>query len=414
MRTVRTVIVGAGQAGLAMSRELTCKGVDHLVLERGTIANAWRADRWDSLRLLTPNWANYLPGEPYPTDDPDGYMSVGELVSRFTSYADQIAAPIQLATRVERVRRCETGYHLETSQGPIRCKCLVVATGACAHPIVPPLAQEIPKQVVQVTPLSYKRPDGLPDGGVLIVGASATGVQLAREIQRSGRQVTLAVGGHTRLPRNYRNYDIEWWLHATGLMDERANAIEDLERARRLPSPQLIGGSDPVDLNALQDLGVTIVGRLSTIRNGDALFSGGLAHVCASADLKMNRFLDLVDSWIDDWSLATGLPSANRPEPTRIAKSPSLKQSLTDGSIRTLVWATGYRPDFSWLSLPVFDRRGRLQHSGGVIDAPGLYVLGLPILRRRQSHQISGVGYDAAELALHLRSYLDGGGRLAA
>lgn len=414
MKHVTCVIIGAGQAGLAMSHALASRGIDHLVLDRGRVANAWRSDRWDSLRLLTPNWANTLPGASAPSSDPNGFMSVAELVAGFEAYARQIRAPIQEQTEVLRTERHETGYCLETNQGPLASKTVVLATGACAHPFVPSIAGDVPGVIHQATPSTYKRPIDLPEGGTLVVGASATGVQLAREIQLSGRQVTLAVGGHMRLPRSYRGYDIEWWLHAIGAMDERFDTIDDLERVRRLPSPQLIGGPEPVDLNALQEIGVEVVGRLTTIRNGQALFSGGLANVCALADLKMQRLLSSIDDWVADWGLEDTLPEPDRPEPTRLPNQPRLSLDLVDGPIRSVFWATGYRPDFSYLGVDAFDRRGRLRHHGGIVDAPGLYALGLPFLRRRQSHLIAGVGYDAADLSAHLQGYLDGRASIAA
>ncbi|MEM8796177.1 MAG: NAD(P)-binding domain-containing protein [Pseudomonadota bacterium] len=414
MKKTTAIIIGGGQAGLSMSRELSRLNIDHSVLERGQIANAWRKDRWDSLRLLTPNWANTLSGADDLNHDPDGYMTVSELVASFDDYAQRINAPVQTETDVSRVSRDGLNYRLETNQGPMECRALVLATGAFVNPSVPGLANELPKTIVQVTPDRYKRPEDLPDGGVLIVGASATGVQLAREIQLSGRRVTLAVGDHIRLPRTYRGQDIEWWLHALGVMDERFDTVEDLERARRLPSPQLIGGSDPVDLNALQDLGIEIVGRLSAIRNDEALFSGGLANRCVSADLKMDRLLKMIDEWVDDWGLSSQIPAPDRPAFTRLPECPRLSLDLSRGEIRTLVWATGFRPDFSFLDLPVFDRRKRLLHNGGILHAPGLYVLGMPFQRSRQSHQISGVGIDATELATHLNTYLSGARTLAA
>jgi putative flavoprotein involved in K+ transport len=217
----------------------------------------------------------------------------------------------------------------------------------------------------------------------------------------------LAVGNHTRLPRSYRGRDIEWWLNATGLHDVTFDEIDDLDRARQTPSGQLIGSHEKVDLNGLQDLGIEVVGRLADIRDGQALFSGGLANAIASADLKMNRLLNSIDEWIVAQGLETEMPAPEVFVQTRVPTVPRLKRSLTDGTIRTVVWATGYSPDFSWLDLPVFDRRGRLRHYGGVVDAPGLYVMGLPFMRRRKSQQILGAGDDAADLAGHLVSKLD-------
>lgn len=414
MQSVKTVIIGAGQAGLAMSRELTHRGVDHLILERGGVANAWRKDRWDSLRLLTPNWANGLPGASYTGADANGHMPVSELVERLDDYARVIDAPVRCNTEVRRVTRPDAGFQLETNRGPIGCRALVLATGACARPHVPALSAAIPGKLFQITPSAYKRPGDLPEGGVLVVGASASGVQLAREIQLSGRSTTLAVSWHTRLPRSYRGRDIEWWLDVLGLLDERFDEVDDLERARRIPSPQLIGGPEPVDLNALQDRGVGIAGRLMDFRDGAALFSGGLANACASSDLKMHRLLDAIDDWVAERGLGDELPPPERLEPTRVPEAPALSRSLTDGRIRSIVWATGYRPDFSWLDMPVFDARGRLRHNGGVVDAPGLYAMGLTFMRRRKSHQISGVGDDARDLSAHLQAYLDGRADIAA
>lgn len=407
MKSLAAVIVGAGQAGLVMSRALSRRGVEHLVLEKGVVANAWRAERWDSLRLLTPNWASALPGAPYLATDPNGFMRAQELADRFDAYAAEIAAPIQTETRVRRATATPDGFLLDTDQGRIACETLVSASGASAQARVPEIAALAPAHLRQTTPAAYKRPDDLPEGGVLIVGGSASGVQLAREIQRSGRPVILSVGAHLRLPRRYRGSDIEWWLDLMGTLDERWDAVEDLERARRAPSPQLIGGPDPVDLNALQDLGVEIVGRLADIREGRALFSGGLAHQCAAADLKQARLLDQIDAWAAARGLDGALPPPERPAPTRCPTAPRLTLDLKGGAVRSVLWATGYRPDFSWLDLPVFDRRGRLRHQGGVVAAPGLYALGLPFLRRRRSHQISGVGPDARDLADHLVRALD-------
>jgi putative flavoprotein involved in K+ transport len=390
-----------------MSRELSSRGVDHLVLERGVVANSWRTERWDSLTLLTPNWANGMPGAAYAGPEPDGFMPVPELVERFEAYSATIAAPVQTHTTVTDVARSGCAYRIETNQGPVDCETLVLATGACNRPKIPAISAALPSSLFQTTPLAYKRPGDLPDGGVLIVGASASGVQLAREIHSSGRPVTLAVSNHTKLPRSYRGRDIEWWLNATGMNDVTIDEIDDLLRARRTPSPHLIGGSENVDLNGLQDLGIEIVGRLADIRDGKALFSGGLASVCASADLKMNRFLEAIEVWIAERGLETEFPAPEAFAPTRVPASPRLQCNLSDGRIRSVLWATGYLPDFSWLNVPVFDPRGRLRHHGGAVAAPGLYAMGLPFLRRRKSQQIIGAGDDASDLARQLVSELD-------
>lgn len=413
MTLLDVVVVGAGQAGLAMSRALARRGVDHQVIERGGIGSAWRTSRWDSLKLLTPNWANGLPGAPYDGSDPDGFMPVTEFADVLAQYAVTMSAPVRTHTSAERVRKTADGFEVRTNDGELRCRALVLASGACARAHVPCVALDAPTGVHHTTPSQYRRPADLPPGNVLVVGASASGVQLAREIHRSGRPVTLSVGAHTRLPRTYRGRDVEWWLERTGMMDVGLNEIDDLERARRTPSPQLIGGVQPVDLNALQDVGIEIVGRLAGMCGDKAQFSGGLAQVCASADLKMRRLLRTIDTWAENHD-GEPLGPADQPEPTRLPSVPVLEKSFSGGGIRSIVWATGYRPDFSYLDLPVFDRRRRLIHRGGVCSVPGLYVLGLPFLRRRRSPQISGAGPDSDAVGRHLAGFLSGRQEMAA
>ena len=250
------------------------------MVERGEPANSWRRERWDSLRLLTPNWQSRLPaGVAYDGDDPDGYMSAGDVVELIGRFASSIRAPVRTQTDVTSVWQTGDGYRVSTSQGEISARAVVIASGACNRPAVAGFADAIPGAVQQLTPFEYRNPDQLPDGGVLVVGASATGVQLAAELQRSGRPVTLSVGEHVRLPRTYRGRDVMWWMDASGVWDQRHDEVEDLARARRLPSPQLVGTSEraTLDLNALSGMGVELVGRWGSVRDGRALFSGACA-----------------------------------------------------------------------------------------------------------------------------------------
>lgn len=406
MQVTNVVIIGAGHSGLAMSRALTRQSIEHVVIDQGQPGNAWRTQRWDSLKTLTPNWANGLPGMPYKGADPDGFMAAFEVANQIERYADCISAPLQTATRVERVQYLSDRYFVETSQGPIVCEALVIATGAASRAHVPVLGNHLPSQIVQITPDRYKSPADLPHGDVLVVGASATGVQLARELQLTGRQVTLSVGNHVRLPRSYRGKDIEYWLDRSGVYDERAEDLPDVSRARFVPSPQLIGDGE-VDLNALQRIGVDVVGRLSALRDGQALFSGGLSNAITSADLKMHRLLDRVDRFIECSSTFHTDQDPDRPAPTMVTDTPRLSQNLVGGSIASLVWATGFRPDHAWLDMPVFDRRGQIRHTSGVCPVPGLFVLGLPILRQRRSQHISGAASDTSALSKHLLKHLD-------
>lgn len=404
-------MIGAGHAGLAASRFLTERSIDHAVLERGEVANSWRRERWESLRLLTPNWQSRLPGHAYDGPDPDGYMSMAEVVAFIDRFAAVAAAPVRTRTSVTSVARRDGGYRVVTSAGEIDARCVVIASGACNVASVPAVRAAVPASIAQLTPFDYRRPDSLPQGGVLVVGGSATGVQLAAEIQQSGRPVTLSVGEHVRLPRTYRGRDVLWWMEASGLWNQRYDQIDDLTRARRLPSPQLVGSANrgTLDLNALAAMGVRLVGRLAGIRDGRALFSGGLRNVFALADLKMERLLETFDAWARATGRDAEVAPMERFEPTGVPASSPLQLDLTGGAIRSIVWATGFHPDYRWLHVPVLDDKGALRHEGGVVhDAPGLYALGLPVLRRRKSTFIHGIEDDARDVVDHLAGHLAG------
>jgi putative flavoprotein involved in K+ transport len=408
---VRTtvVVIGAGHGGLAMSRCLTDHSIDHVVLERGEVANSWQTERWDSLRLLTPNWMSRLPGYGDESDDPDGYRTMPQTIAFIKRYAEVIAAPVHTHVTVTSVRRSDDGYTVVTNQGDWQCRAVVLATGACNLANIPACAEAIPSTISTYTSMQYRNPSQIEAGGVLIVGASATGIQLADEIHRAGRRVTLAVGEHVRAPRVYRGRDIQWWMDAAGIFDERYDAIENIARARSLPSMQLVGSDDrrTVDLNALTDIGVQLVGRLVGVKDGKAQFAGSLHNMCTLSDLKMHRLLDTIDAWATSNGCDNEVDPPHRFEPTRVEASPPLSLDLQNGAIRTIIWATGYRPDYTWLDVPVFDHRGRVRHDGGVVESPGMYIIGMPVLRCRRSSFIDGAGNDARYLSAHLASYLD-------
>ncbi|MEW7009627.1 NAD(P)-binding domain-containing protein [Lentilitoribacter sp. EG35] len=401
MKTRETVVIGAGQSGLAMSYELASAGIEHVVLERGQVANSWRKERWDSLRLLTPNWMNGLAGLSYQGRDHDGFMTNAELISQFTTAAKINDTPIQCQTNVMSVRERWNGYMVQTDNGAIVCNNVVMANGGCGVPKIPSFAASLHNDIVQYTPQNYKRPTDLPDGDVLIVGASASGMQLAQEIQKSGRQVTLAVGNHLRFPRDYRGVDILGWMDLIGVFSQPYDKVDDLERVRRTPSLTLVGSDmrETIDLNSLQKIGVEIVGRLSAIRDDDFLFSGALSNLCKAADLKLERLLRSIDDWLEQSNLTTLFPMTSAIPSTGVPEQSRLK--LRSSSVRTVIWATGFLSDFSWLDLPVFDRKGRLVHDGGVV-APGLYALGLPYMRTRKSTHIHGAQEDAQAIAHHI------------
>jgi putative flavoprotein involved in K+ transport len=404
------VIIGAGHSGLAMSQCLTECSVNHVILERGEVANSWKQERWDSLRLLTPNWQTNLPGYAYSGNDPDGYMTVNELSRFIEQYADHISAPLHLGTTVSAVQAEAVGYKVVTDRGTWHCNSLVIASGACNIANVPRVAESAPDSIHMLTAQQYRNPDHLEQAGVLVVGASASGLQLAEEIHRSGRPVTLAVGEHVRLPRTYRGKDIQWWMDKLGIFDERFDEIDDINRGRNLPSPQLIGTPErtSLDLNRLAIQGINLRGRLAGFNDGKAQFSGSLANTCELADLKMNRLLKRIDEYALEHKLETQLPAARRYSKTRTDSDAPLLMDLQKSNIKTILWATGYRPDYAWLDLPVFDHKGRIRHSGGIVDHPGIYLMGTPLLRRRKSSFIHGAADDARELSEHLISYLNG------
>lgn len=393
-----------------MSWWLAKRSIDHVVLERGEVANSWKTERWDSLTLLTPNWQSRLPGYGYQGGDPDGFRTMPETIGFIEQYAEVISAPVRTHTKVISVRSRGEGYEVVTDQGNWQCETVVLATGACNIPVVPAVAEAVPPAMKTLTPIQYRNPDQLEEGGVFVVGASASGVQIADEIQRSGRPVTLAVGEHVRVPRVYRGKDIKRWMDASGVLDQRYDEVDDIVRARNVPSLQLAGYTDrrTIDLNSLTRIGVKLVGRLAGINQGKAQFSGSLRNVCALADLKMIRLLDTIDEWARENGCDGEVGPPHRFEPTEVEESPPLLLDLTSGRIKTLIWATGFRPDYSWLDLPVLDRKGTIRHDGGVVEAPGLYLLGMPFLRRRKSSLIDGVGDDAHDLSAHLASYVRG------
>lgn len=413
MKTTDTIIIGAGQAGLATSRCLQERGIDHVVLERGRIAERWRTERWDSLRLLTPNWQSRLPGWRYRGSDPDGYMTMPEVVSYLDDYAQSFCAPVLSQTSVLSCDALGDGYRISTSRGPFRARSVVVATGACGTPHVPAFGASLGADILQIVPSRYRNPDQLPSGGVLVVGASASGLQIAEELRAAGRFVTLAVGRHIRLPRLYRGRDVLWHLDRMGTLDERAADVGDLSASRRQPSLQLVGRQDhrSLDLGILQDAGVRLAGRAVGADDGVVFFSDDLGRTMRAADVKLEKVLRRIDGFVE--ARKHDLPA---PEPLRRISIPETgdRVNLRRAGIRTVVWATGFRPSYPWLRVPLLGRDGQIRHEGGVTPAAGLFVLGLPFLRRRKSTFLDGVGDDAREITAEITQHLGAPRRVAA
>ena len=400
MARIDTVIIGGGQAGLAMSRSLSDLGVEHVVLERGKVAQRWRSQSWDSLHLLTPNWMTRLPGFEYEGDNRDGYMSVPELIALLERYAVSSQAPLLTDTDVQSVERSIHGFRVATNRGIWWASSVVVATGYCERPAVPAMSRSLSPSVRQMTSTDYRRPEQLPPGGVLIVGASSTGVQLADEIQRSGRHVTLAVGRHTRLPRRYRGHDIFYWLDRLGVLSQRADAVHNIERSRHQPSLQLVGRSDhsSLDLAVLHERGVRLMGRVRDIAGDRLTFADDLGATTAAADIKMTEILTKIDRFVQASGVAAA-PPERFDQTALLASVIPCRLDLKDEHIHTVIWATGYRRSYPWLRVPAFDFRGEITHKDGVTPVRGLYVLGLNFQRRRNSSFIDGVGDDAQVIA---------------
>ena len=400
MTRIHTAIVGGGQAGLAMSRCLSELEIDHVVLERGRVAERWRSERWDSLKLLTPNWQTRLPGFHYDGADPDGFMGMPDVISFFERYAQSFAAPIETGTNVRSITSDGLRFRVRTDQREWCADNVVIATGYNDVPYVPPVASRLSRTVIQVAPTHYRKPDDLPDGDVLVVGASSTGVQLAEEIHGTGRRVTLAVGRHLRLPRTYRGRDILWWLDAMGLFGESVDHLFDLRVSRRQPSLQLVGRRDrpSPDIGYLHRQGVRLVGRVVDA-SGDRVTCDdeGIANT-AAADVKLVQLLTRIDAFIHRAGLDDQVSAPPPFKPTWPCAWGAPAQTVVTG-IRTIVWATGFRRTYPWLRVPVLDEHGEIRHRGGVTPQPGLYVLGMHLQRRRNSAFIDGVGEDAKLLA---------------
>ena len=407
MRRTTVVVIGAGQAGLAMSHCLSERQIEHVVLERGAIAERWRTHGWDSLRLLTPNWMTRLPGFRYAGDDPDGFMRTQDVVALLDEYSTRVAAPVVTHAAVESVQSVDGSFSVATTRGTWHAPVVVIATGHCDVPHIPDVSRKLAAGIQQLTPADYRNPDQLAGAGVLVVGASSTGVQLAEEIHASGRPVVLAVGRHTRLPRSYRGRDILWWLDHMGALSQDAASVADLAASRAQPSLQLVGRPDhaSIDLAGLFKQGVRLVGRLTSIDGSRVRFAGDLLATTVAADTKLATVLMRIDDFIRRTDAFATPPAAFTPTwPT--ARRAMTQIDLRAERIGTVIWATGYRRAYPWLRVPVLDRHGEIRHASGMTPCAGLYVLGMHFQSRRNSSFIDGVGRDAQDLARHIAAVL--------
>jgi putative flavoprotein involved in K+ transport len=404
MKHTNTIVIGGGQAGLAMSRCLVDYGIDHVVLERGHIGERWRSERWDSLRLLTPNWQSRLPHWHYEGKHPDDFMTTPDFIRHLERYAESFEAPVQSGTEVTAVEQTHHGrYRVSTDKGDWVSMNVVIATGFCDVPRVPDFADDLPGEVFQLVPSNYRNPAQLPDGNVLVVGASATGLQIADELAEAGRGVTLSVGTHVRVPRRYRGRDILYWMDTMGAFAAAADPAEE----RKTPPPQLVGTPEnrDLDVGVLQNKGVRLAGRAVSVGGARVRFATDLEDKVAAADGQMYQLLAKIDQFIESSGTEARATEPDLPEPIRPHTAPC-EVDLTQDGIRTVVWATGYERRYPWLKVPVLDDRGEIRHDGGLTPEPGLYVLGMRFQRRKNSNLIDGVGRDAEDLSKHLAERL--------
>ena len=407
MRNPDVIIIGGGQAGLAMSRSLSALGIDHVVLERGRIGEHWHSERWKSLHLLTTNALSALPGLPH-RGDPDAFMPASAFAAYLQNYAQTMHVPVICGVEVTKVEPSARGYSVSTTAGQWSARSVIIATGACDTPFRPPMAGALARSIVQINPTAYWEPDQLPHGGVLVIGASSTGAQLAEEIHASGRPVVLAVGDHTRVPRRYRGRDIYAWMDAAGILDDPVREGGNLAAARRQPSLQLVGSLDnrDLDLGTLSRQGVRLVGRLAAIDGSKAGFSGDLERTTTASHARMVRIFDRIDDFIERHRLDAA-PADHAARIPFVATGEPQTLNLRRARIGSVVWATGYVRRYPWLKAPVLDNHGEIIHRGGITALPGLFVLGLTFLRRRRSPFIDGCGLDAEELAPAVKAHLD-------
>jgi putative flavoprotein involved in K+ transport len=394
---VPTLVIGGGQAGLTMSHRLKQRGLAHLVLARHRIAERWRSERWDGLRFQFPNWAVRLPEFPFPHGDPDGFATTAEIADYLTAYAAFVAPPIRCGVAVTALRRGDAGFAVETSQGRIEADNVIVATGPYQRPIIPPLLRDH-AELFQVHASRYANPEQLPPGSVLVIGAGASGAQIAEELLRAGRRVYLSVGVHTRMPRRYRGRDLMWWFDTMGLLRMTAE-----QRGPIRAHPVITGadGGHTIDFRRFAADGVTLLGRLESAQADMLRFAPGLAGNLANGDAVYAGFLEMADAYADKHGLDLPADEAARqrlPDPPCVLE-PQRHIDLRADGIGAVIWATGYGFDFGWIDMAVFNASGEPVHRHGVTGVPGLYFLGLPWQTNLNSTFLSGVGDDAAGLA---------------
>jgi putative flavoprotein involved in K+ transport len=396
---IDTLVIGAGQAGIAMSEHLSARNVPHLVVERSRIAEAWRTSRWDSLVANGPAWHDRFPNKTFPIA-PDEFASAGQIVDYFEEYVAQIHAPVRCGVEVKSLVKKGDVFIAETTSGTIEASNVVTATGPFQKPVIPALVPQ-DSGITQLHSNTYRNPAQLPPGAVMVIGAGSSGVQIAAELRRAGRLVYLAVGPHDRPPRRYRGKDFCWWLGVLGLWDKKTPAPNTAHVTIAVSGAD---GGHTVDFRALAASGITLTGRAETVTNGVMHFAPDLAQNIAQGDANYLSMLDAADAYIAHENLDLPAEPQARilgPVPDCVT-TPLRELNLKQAGIAAIIWATGYSLDFSWIQLDTFDATGNPLHQRGVSKIPGLYFLGLAWLSRRASPFIWGVWHDADYLAAQI------------
>jgi putative flavoprotein involved in K+ transport len=401
------VIIGGGQAGLAMSYQLKQAGIDHVVLEKNQIAHSWKTQRWDAFCLVTPNWQCQLPGFPYQGSDPKGFMVREEIVSYVESYARHISAPVREGIAVTRLQQgANGGFRLETSAGEITADAVVLAVSGYHVPNVPLMASRLDASVKQLHSSAYRNPESLPPGGVLVVGSGQSGCQIAEDLHLAGRKVHLAVGSAPRCPRVYRGRDAVEWLDDLGQYDLPVDQHGLKEKVRKNANHYLTGrdGGRDIDLRKFALEGMTLHGRLKDIHDGNLCFADDLAKNLDNADRVYNGICGLIDDHIARSGIAA--PESSHYEPVWQPGETANTLDPAAAGVGSVIWTTGFRADWSWVELPIFDGAGYPTHRRGVTSMDGVYVLGMPWLYTWGSGRFVGVGRDSGYIAEHVAAQL--------
>jgi putative flavoprotein involved in K+ transport len=403
-KTIDTVVIGAGQAGLSISYYLTQQGRDHIVLEKSRVGESWRSGRWDSFTLVSPNWTLQLPGFHYQGDAPDGFLTRDEVVDYLERYVEFFNPPLHLGVRATLVKQVRDGgkYLVDTTDGSLEANNVVVATGSFQQPKIPAFSKGLPRQILQIHSGEYRNPGALLPGAVLVVGSGQSGCQVAEELYKTGRKVYLCVGSAGRMPRRYRGRDMAWWFEKTGLADKTVDTLPS-PKAKFAPSAHVTGkdGGRTLNLHQFARDGVVLLGRMTGVHGSKAILAPDLMDNLAKAD----KFAADMKKAVDEYIQKVGLdvpeePPSTEPEPQDGYHAEVITQlDLKSADIQTVIWATGYTFDFEWIQLPVLDEDGCPVQQRGVTGFRGLYFLGLLWLHTIKSGLLEGVGEDAAHIA---------------